>query len=136
MSTWDPVVATLPDHTTMVSKTYINEVDINTVKVDQKVEIGLDAFPEKKLTGTVIEVANVGEQKPNTDAHVSRRSDVSPRGLLAAEGASRLMAGDDPTAVSTWYDHKQYNHIRPNGRCIVCACRGIARAGRFYFLCI
>ena len=70
ISSWEPVVAKLPDLSKMVSKTYINEVDINTVKVDQKVEIGLDAFPEKKLTGTVIEVANVGEQKPNTDAKV------------------------------------------------------------------
>ena len=70
VSPWDPVVAKLPDLSKMVSKTYINEVDINTVKVDQKVEIGLDAFPEKKLTGTVIEVANVGEQKPNSDAKV------------------------------------------------------------------
>lgn len=67
---WDPVVAKLPDLSKMVSKTYINEVDINTVKIDQRVEIGLDAFPKKKLTGKVIEVANVGEQKPNTDAKV------------------------------------------------------------------
>lgn len=70
LSPWDPVVAKLPDLSKMVSKTYINEVDINTVKVDQRVEIGLDAFPEKKLTGQVIEVANVGEQKPNSDAKV------------------------------------------------------------------
>jgi HlyD family secretion protein len=67
---WDPVVAKLPDLSKMISRTYINEVDINTVKVEQKVEIGLDAFPEKKLTGKVIEVANVGEQKPNSDAKV------------------------------------------------------------------
>lgn len=67
---WDPVVAKLPDLSKMVSKTYINEVDINTVKIEQRVEIGLDAFPEKKLSGKVIQVANVGEQKPNTDAKV------------------------------------------------------------------
>jgi len=67
---WDPVVATLPDLTTMVSKTYINEVDISTVKTGLDVELSLDAFPDKKLTGKVIEVANVGEQKPNSDAKV------------------------------------------------------------------
>ena len=70
ISPWDPTVAKLPDLSKMVSKTYINEVDINTVKIDQRVEIGLDAFPEIKLTGIVIEVANVGEQKPNTDSKV------------------------------------------------------------------
>jgi multidrug efflux pump subunit AcrA (membrane-fusion protein) len=67
---WDPVVATLPDLSKMISRTYINEVDINYVNEDQSVEIGLDAFPDKKLTGTVVDVANIGEQRPNTDAKV------------------------------------------------------------------
>ena len=67
---WDPVVATLPDLSKMISRTYINEVDINYVSEDQEVEIGLDAFPDKNLTGTVVEVANIGEQRPNTDAKV------------------------------------------------------------------
>ncbi|MDH5367750.1 MAG: efflux RND transporter periplasmic adaptor subunit, partial [Cyclobacteriaceae bacterium] len=67
---WDPVVATLPDLSIMISKTYINEVDIRKVKAGQMVDIGLDAFPEKKLKGKVISVANVGEQRPNSDAKV------------------------------------------------------------------
>ena len=67
---WDPTVATLPDLTTMISKTYINEVDINTVSAGQEVEIGLDAFPDKKLSGKVIEVANMGQQRPNSDSKV------------------------------------------------------------------
>ena len=70
ISTWDPVVATLPDLTTMLSNTYVNEVDIRNVKEGQKVEIGLDAFPDKKLTGVVTSVANVGEQRKNSDAKV------------------------------------------------------------------
>lgn len=67
---WDPVVATLPDLSTMLSKTYINEVDVRRVKPGQIVEIGLDAFPEKRLVGKVIRVANVGEQSPNSDSKV------------------------------------------------------------------
>ena len=70
VAAYDPTVATLPDLTTMISKTYINEVDINTVSAGQKVEIGLDAFPDKKLTGTVIDVANMGQQRPNSDSKV------------------------------------------------------------------
>ena len=70
VNSWDPTVATLPDLTTMVSKTYINEVDVRKIMVGQPVEIGLDAFPDKKLTGSVTSVANVGEQKPNSDAKV------------------------------------------------------------------
>jgi multidrug resistance efflux pump len=70
VSTWEPVVATLPDMSVMLSKTYVNEVDIQKIKVGQVVNIGLDAFPEKKYTGKIITVANVGEQKPNTDSKV------------------------------------------------------------------
>lgn len=67
---WEPTVATLPDMTTMMSKTYVNEVDVRKVKVGQRVEVGLDAYPDKKLRGSVIRVANVGEQRPNSDAKV------------------------------------------------------------------
>jgi len=67
---WDPQVASLPDLTKMMSKTYVNEVDVRKVKSGQKVEIGLDAYPDKKLQGQVIRVANVGEQRPNSDSKV------------------------------------------------------------------
>lgn len=67
---WDPTVATLPDLTKMMSKTYVNEVDVRRVVSGQQVEIGLDAYPDKKLTGVVTRVANVGEQRPNSDAKV------------------------------------------------------------------
>ena len=70
ISAWNPVVATLPDLSAMVSRTYVNEVDIRKIKKGQEVRIGLDAFPDKKLTGVVNTVANVGEQKPNSDAKV------------------------------------------------------------------
>ena len=70
ISAWDPVVATLPDLSSMISVTYVNEVDIRKVEEGQKVIIGLDAFPEKQLSGEVIKVANVGEQRPNSDAKI------------------------------------------------------------------
>ncbi len=70
ISAWDPVVATLPDLAVMISKTYVNEVDVRKIKKGQQVEVGLDAFPEKRLVGNVIKVANVGEQRPNSDAKV------------------------------------------------------------------
>lgn len=70
ISPWSPEVAELPDLSSMISTTFINEVDIRKVKVGQPVEIGLDAFPEKELSGKVIRVARVGQQNPNSDAKV------------------------------------------------------------------
>jgi len=70
ISPWDPAVATLPDLRYMLSKTYVNEVDIRKLANNQMVNIGLDAFPDLKLKGKVTQVANVGEQKGNTDSKV------------------------------------------------------------------
>ena len=67
---WDPTVATLPDLSKMVTKTYVNEIDISHLKKGLNVSLTIDAFPDKSFTGKVVDVANVGEQLPNSDAKV------------------------------------------------------------------
>jgi RND family efflux transporter MFP subunit len=70
VNVWDPGVAQLPDLTHMESVTYVNEIDVRKVAKGQPVAITLDADPAKRLTGKVTSVANVGEQRPNSDAKV------------------------------------------------------------------
>ncbi|NUN71265.1 MAG: HlyD family efflux transporter periplasmic adaptor subunit [Bacteroidetes bacterium] len=70
VSPWEPTVATLPDLTMMESITYVNEVDIQKIVTGQDVTLRLDADPNKKLSGTVTQVANIGEQRPNSDSKV------------------------------------------------------------------
>ena len=70
MSGWDNVVAEMPELTQMISKTYVNEIDVSKIKVGQKVEIRVDAFPEKRFGGLVQSVANVGERMRNSNAKV------------------------------------------------------------------
>jgi multidrug efflux pump subunit AcrA (membrane-fusion protein) len=67
---FDRVVATLPDLTTMLSKTYVNEIDVSKMKNGQTVEISIDAFPLKKFTGKVSYVANIGEKLNNSNDKV------------------------------------------------------------------
>ena len=67
---WEPTVATLPDLSNMESLTYVNEIDIRKIALGQKVDVALDSDPTKKFSGTVTQVANVGEQRPNQDAKV------------------------------------------------------------------
>ncbi len=64
---WMPKIAELPDLTSMISKTFINEIDISKVKKGQKVKVGVDAFPEKEFDGEVTEVANIGQVIPGGD---------------------------------------------------------------------
>lgn len=67
---WNPTVAELPDLNNMESITYVNETDIQKLKTGQKVKIGLDADPKKKLSGIVKQVANIGEQIRGSDSKV------------------------------------------------------------------
>ncbi|MGE5419770.1 MAG: efflux RND transporter periplasmic adaptor subunit [Chloroflexota bacterium] len=68
LNPFDNVIATLPDLTTMLSKMYVNEIEVSKVKPGQKVNLAVDAFPNKAFSGQVISVANIGEQLPNSDA--------------------------------------------------------------------
>lgn len=62
VSAWDPVIAELPDLSEMITKAYINEVDITKVMPGQPAKVTLDAFPGKEFSGVVISKANIGEQ--------------------------------------------------------------------------
>lgn len=68
LNPFDNVIATLPDLNSMLSKMYVNEIEVSKVKPGQKVNLTVDAFPNKVYTGQVITVANIGEQLPNSDA--------------------------------------------------------------------
>ncbi len=70
VSSYDPIIATLPDLTLMQSLTYVNELDVRKLAVGQPVVVSLDADPGRKLPARVTQVANVGEQRPNVDAKV------------------------------------------------------------------
>jgi len=65
---FDRVIATLPDLSTMISKMYVSEIEVNKVDDGQKVMISIDALPGKSWTGSVFGVANIGEQLENSDA--------------------------------------------------------------------
>ncbi len=70
VSAWDPTIAELPDLSEMISKVYINEVDITKVLPGQKAKVTVDAFPGKEFAGIVLSKANIGEQVRNFDTKV------------------------------------------------------------------
>jgi len=70
ISGWDPTIAELPDLTKMTSVAYISEIDISKIKKGQKVNIKVDAFPEKIFDGQIITVANIGQELRGQEAKV------------------------------------------------------------------
>jgi HlyD family secretion protein len=70
VSSHSPTIATLPDMSTMISVAYVNEIDVSQLKVDQAVNLTVDAFPGKHLKGNVISIANIGRNISGSDAKV------------------------------------------------------------------
>lgn len=70
ISAWDPVVAELPDLSEMLSRTWVNEVDISKVQIGQDATVRVDAFPGRQYVGRVVSVANIGEELKGYDAKV------------------------------------------------------------------
>ena len=67
---FDRVVANIPDLTTMLSKTFISEIEVTKIRKGQTVDITVDAFPLRTYKGTVLSIANIGETFTNSDSKV------------------------------------------------------------------
>jgi len=61
---WMPLIATLPDLSTLISEMQVKEIDIAKVKVGQPVHIKIDAFPKNDFKGHIISIANIGQALP------------------------------------------------------------------------
>ena len=56
-------VISLPDLSRMQVKTFVNEVDVDKIEVEQPVLIKLDALPEPTFHGTITTIASLGREK-------------------------------------------------------------------------
>ncbi|HYQ86095.1 MAG TPA: efflux RND transporter periplasmic adaptor subunit [Bacteroidota bacterium] len=61
-------VISLPDLSRMQVTGNVNEVDVSKVKKGQKVNIKLDAFPERSFHGVVASVGTIGQQTDRTSS--------------------------------------------------------------------
>ncbi len=102
VSRWMPTIAELPDLSSMISRTFINEIDISRVKQGQSAIIGIDAFPAKSFSGKVMSVANIGQVLPDGDAKVFevivKLDDTAPE-LRPAMTTSNVITTDSLTEV-------------------------------------
>jgi multidrug efflux pump subunit AcrA (membrane-fusion protein) len=64
---WRPLIATLPDMSVVIAETYIKEIDIAKVQLNDSVRITIDALPDKVFLGKVIKIANIGEDHKDFD---------------------------------------------------------------------
>ena len=60
-----PPIMTIVDPSKMVVKTFINEVDMERLRLDQRAEIKVDAYQTKTYEGTVYEISPSGAEQDN-----------------------------------------------------------------------
>jgi multidrug efflux pump subunit AcrA (membrane-fusion protein) len=61
---WSPLIATLPDLSTLMSEIKVKEINIAKIALGNKVRISIDAFPDKIFTGIIVKIANIGQEIP------------------------------------------------------------------------
>lgn len=67
LSIWRPLLATLPDMSVVITETYIKEIDIAKIHLNDSVRIKIDALPDQVFLGNVIKIATIGEDHKDFD---------------------------------------------------------------------
>jgi multidrug efflux pump subunit AcrA (membrane-fusion protein) len=67
LNIWNPLIATLPDMSVVIIETYIKEIDIAKIHLNDSVRITIDALPDKVFPGKVIKIATIGEDHKDFD---------------------------------------------------------------------
>ncbi|MFA5328137.1 MAG: efflux RND transporter periplasmic adaptor subunit [Prolixibacteraceae bacterium] len=67
LNIWQPLIATLPDMSVVIAETYIKEIEISKIQLNDSVRITIDALPDKVFWGKVIRIATIGEDHKDFD---------------------------------------------------------------------
>jgi multidrug efflux pump subunit AcrA (membrane-fusion protein) len=70
VGSWRPEIASIPDLSVLVSETYVEEIDIAKISVGDSVLITVDAMPGERFRGTILRMANVGQNLSGIESKV------------------------------------------------------------------
>lgn len=84
---WRPEIASIPDLSVLVSETYVEEIDISKIALGDSVFITVDAIPGDRFRGTIIQIANVGQELSGFDSKVFAVT------VELADAGSKLLPG-------------------------------------------
>ena len=70
VSRQNPVIATLPDLSVLVSETYVEEIYISKIKVGDSARVVIDALKHQEKTGVISNISNVGQEMTGFESKV------------------------------------------------------------------
>jgi HlyD family secretion protein len=70
VSFYDPAIASLPDLTSLVSETYVEEIYISKIHVGDSVRVYVDALKNKEVPAYIANISNIGQEMQGFDSNV------------------------------------------------------------------
>ncbi len=70
VSMQNPVIATLPDLSVLVSETFVEEIYISKIKVGDSARVYIDALKNQEKVGVISNISNVGQEMTGFDSKV------------------------------------------------------------------
>jgi len=70
VSMQNPVIATLPDLSVLVSETYVEEIYISKIKVGDSTRVHIDALKNQEKVGVISNISNVGQEMTGFESKV------------------------------------------------------------------
>jgi len=67
---WNPSIATLPDLSSLVSETYVEEIYISKIHVGDSVRVHIDALKNKEILSRITNISNIGQDMTGFDSNV------------------------------------------------------------------
>lgn len=70
VSSQNPIIATLPDLSVLVSETYVEEIYISKIKVGDSARVHIDALRKQEKVGVISNISNVGQEMNGFESKV------------------------------------------------------------------
>ncbi|MEI7420576.1 MAG: HlyD family efflux transporter periplasmic adaptor subunit [Prolixibacteraceae bacterium] len=70
VSSQNPIIATLPDLSVLVSETYVEEIYISKIKVGDSARVHIDALRKQVKVGVISNISNVGQEMNGFESKV------------------------------------------------------------------
>jgi multidrug efflux pump subunit AcrA (membrane-fusion protein) len=70
VSSQNPIIATLPDLSVLVSETYVEEIFISKIKVGDSARVRIDALKNQERIGVISNISNVGQEMTGFESKV------------------------------------------------------------------
>lgn len=70
VSSQNPIIATLPDLSVLVSETYVEEIYVSKIKIGDSARVHIDALRKQELVGVISNISNVGQEMNGFESKV------------------------------------------------------------------